>query len=120
MGAKIENPFETAKQALIVKPKTISIEAFNYKGSDDLKNLIDFVGTKPKAEVNEAGTIVLSFKKWTIVPNRIIFRNSYGEVVRAMTYAEAAEAYDISGQNDFSAVLKNKVQPKPEKEPKKK
>ena len=43
-----ENPFTVSKQALIIKPKTLAKEAFNYHGFADLKALISFVGSTPK------------------------------------------------------------------------
>jgi hypothetical protein len=109
-----ENLFLTAKTTLVIKPKTIAIEAFNYKGFDDLKNLIDFVGSTPKIEI-QLGQVVLSFRKHVVKPESIILRNAYGEVSRVMDYKEANAIYDIAAQSDFKPELKNKVQAKPEK-----
>jgi hypothetical protein len=109
-----ENLFTSSKQSLVIKPKTVAIQAFNYHGIADLENLIGFVGTTPKVNV-EKGTLVLSFGKKAIKDNSIILRNPFGEVDRVMTYAEANEMYEIAGQSDFKAEHKNKVQEKPKR-----
>ena len=111
----MENPFSNAKQALILKPKTVSITAFNYRNSSDLKNLIDFVGSKPKVDVNDSGAIVFSYKKHQIKDNSIILRDSFGNVTRVMGYAEAAEIYDVSAQSDFKPEMKVVPAPKVKK-----
>jgi len=110
-----ENPFASAKQSLILKPKTVAIQALNFKGFEDLKTLIDFVGNTPKIDVDKNGQPVLLYKKQVIKDNSIILRNSFGEVTRVMTYAEAAEIYEISAQSEFKAEHKNKVVDKPVK-----
>lgn len=110
-----ENPFASSKQSLILKPKTVAIQALHYKGFEDLKTLIDFVGSTPKIDVDKTGNPVLSFRKQTVRDNTIILRNSFGEVTRVMSYAEAAEVYEISAQSEFKAEHKNKVVDKPVK-----
>jgi hypothetical protein len=108
-----ENPFANAKQSLILKPKTIAIQAFNYKGLEDLKNLIDFVGSTPKIDVDKSGQPILLYKKNVLKENSIIMRNSFGEVTNVLTYPDAAEVFDISAQSEFKPEHKNKVQDKP-------
>jgi hypothetical protein len=112
-----ENPFSVSKQSLVIKPKTIAKQAFNYKGIADLENLIGFVGTAPKVNM-EAGKMVLSFGKQTIKDGSIVLRNSFGQVTDVLAYSQAAELYDIAAERDFKAEDKNKVTDKPVKKAK--
>ena len=109
-----ENLFVTSKQSLVIKPKTIAKQAFNYKGIADLENLIGFVGTAPKVNM-DLGKMVLSFGKQTIKDNSIVLRNSFGQVTDVLSYAQANELYDIAAQRDFVPTDKNKVEAKPKK-----
>jgi len=99
------NPFEVAKQSVILKTKVIPTMAFIYRGFPDLENLIKFVGSRPMIN----GDMTLQFKK-TIVPNNsVVLRNQYGEIVKVMTFADAADTYDIAAQSDFRPEDSNKV-----------
>ena len=102
---KATNPFEVAKQSVILKTKVIPTMAFIYRGFPDLENLIKFVGSRPMIN----GDMTLQFKK-TIVPNNsVVLRNQYGEIVKVMTFADAADTYDIAAQSDFRPEDSNKV-----------
>ena len=106
------NSFEVAKQSLVINPRSTSkTQAFVYRGMQDLENLIAFVGTSPKVSV-EKGKIVLAFKKQIILDNRVILRNSYGEVTAVMTYEEADKDFEILGQSEFLPEHKNKLEEK--------
>lgn len=109
-----ENLFLNAKQSLVIKPKTVAIQAFNYTGIADLENLIGFVGSNPKVAMDK-GVMILSFGKYTIKDKSIITRTPFGDVERTLTYAEAQELYDIAAQSEFKAEHKNKVVAKPVK-----
>jgi len=107
-----ENLFSTAKQSIIIKPKTVSKQAFNYKSLTDLENLIGFVGTEPKVKV-VSGKMLIIFGKHEIKENSIILRNSFGQVTDVMDYDRANELYEITAQSEFKAEHKNKVTAKP-------
>lgn len=107
----VVNSFETAKQSLVINPKSVKTQAFVYRGMQDLENLIAFVGSSPKVSV-EKGKIVLAFKKQIIFDNSVILRNSYGEVTSVMTYEKAQDEYEILAQSDFLPEHKNKVEEK--------
>jgi len=100
--------FETAKQSLIINPKSVKDHAFIYRGMQDLENLIAFVGSSPKVSVDK-GKIVLAFKKQIILDNRVILRNTYGEVTAVLTFEEADRDYEILAQSEFLPEHKNKV-----------
>jgi len=38
---------ENTKQSLALKPRVVVAQAFHYRGFKDLKNLIQFVGSRP-------------------------------------------------------------------------
>jgi hypothetical protein len=115
-----ENLFTTAKQYLIINPKTVSKQAFHYQSISDLENLIGFVGTEPKVKI-VTGKMVVVFGKHEIKDKSIILRNSYGQVTDVLSYEQANELYDIKAQSEFKAEHKNKVIQKPvvKKSPKK-
>jgi hypothetical protein len=114
------NIFETAKQSLVIQPKTQKEQAFVYRTIADLENLIGFVGTTPKVDIDK-GKMVLTFKKHIIGDGSVVLRNSYGEVTRVMTFEEANKIYDVAAQSEFLQEHKNKVvaKIKPEKVAKK-
>ena len=105
------NSFESAKQSLVINPRSTKTQAFVYRGMPDLENLIAFVGTSPKVSV-EKGKIVLAFKKQVILDNTVILRNSYGEVTAVMSYDEAETKYEILAQSVFLPEHKNKLEEK--------
>jgi hypothetical protein len=100
--------FETAKQSLVINPKSVKVAAFVYRGMQDLENLIAFVGSSPKVSV-EKGKIVLAFKKQIIADNRVILRNAYGEVTEVMTFEDAQRDFEIVAQREFAPEDRNKV-----------
>jgi len=102
------NSFETAKQSLVINPRSVKTQAFVYRGMQDLENLIAFVGSSPKVSV-EKGKIVLAFKKQIILDNSVILRNSYGEVTAVMSFEEAEKDFEIMAQREFQAEDRNKV-----------
>lgn len=110
--AQVANPFENAATIAILKPKTKPFETFIYRGFDDLEKLIKYVGSRPALNPD----LSLQFKKAIVKPNSVIIRNSFGEVVRVMTFEEAAENYDIAASSSFVADRdSNKVEAKPVK-----
>lgn len=107
------NTFETANSMVILRPKTTPVVALIYKGFEDLEKLIGFVGSKPVLNTDMS----IQFKKTLVKPNSVIMRNSFGEVVKVMTLAEASEQYDIAASAVYNAPEHaNKVQAKPIKE----
>lgn len=105
------NSFENAKQSLVINPRSLKTQAFVYRGMQDLENLIAFVGVSPKVSV-EKGKIVLAFKKQIILDNRVILRNSYGEVTAVMTYEEADKDFEVLAESAFLPEHKNKLEEK--------
>jgi hypothetical protein len=112
-------PFTNAKQSLLLKPKTTTIQAFIYHGIEDLENLIGFVGVAPKVNIDK-GQMVLSFGRTNIQNNSVIMRNAYGEVTKVLTLDEANAQYDIAASSEFLPEHKNKlvVKPKVSRKPK--
>ena len=104
----IENPFTSAKESIVITPKVTAEQVYHYKGFENLKNLIGFVGARPL--INEDGS--LQFRKVLIPENSIIFRNSLGQVTKVMNYESAGTMYDIVAQSDFLPEHKNVVVPK--------
>ena len=86
-----------AKKIMTIRPKAISQVAFHYSDFSDLKNLIQFVGSKPT--IDEAGN--LFFKKAKIVDNSIILRDSFGKVVAVLTEDEMKEKFEVTASCDF-------------------
>jgi hypothetical protein len=105
------NPFETAKSAVVLKPKSTPELCFIYRGMADLKNLIQFVGSRPI--INEDMSIQI--KKTVIPENSVIWRNPYGEVTKCMTFEQAFNSFEIAASNDFDSKFANKVLEKPVK-----
>jgi hypothetical protein len=114
-----ENLFSSSKQALVIKPKTTPQAAFNYRGFADLKNLISFVGSSPKIDISKSSEPVLTFKKHSLIDGCIVMRDSFGNVTKVMSYAEANELYEIAAQRDFEVKDSNKVVTVSKPEPKK-
>jgi hypothetical protein len=113
--AKVENVFEVASQSLVLAPKTLKVQAFIYKGLTDLENLISFIGTAPKVNI-EKGKMIISFGKSSVPDNSVILRTAYGEVLSVMTFDQAADKYDIAAQRDYDkAKDANVLVPKPVK-----
>jgi hypothetical protein len=108
------NLFETSEQSLVIRPKTVVTQAFHYSGIADLENLIGFIGSAPKVNIDK-GAMVLSFGKYLVKDNSIITRTPFGEVQRVMSCNEANELYEIAAQSEFKPEHKNKVVAKPVK-----
>jgi hypothetical protein len=104
-AATAANPFETSKNAVILKTKVVPEMAYIYRGFNDLKNLILFVGSKPMIN----GDMSLQFRKVVVPENSVVMRNKYGEIVRVLTFEQAALLYDIAAQSDFRPEDENKV-----------
>lgn len=105
--------FETAKQMVILRPKSTPVEAIIYKGFDDLESLIGFVGSRPALNPD----LTLQFKKQVVKPGSVVTRNSFGEVVAVMTLEQASERFDIAASAPYDPARDaNKVQAKPVKE----
>jgi hypothetical protein len=97
-----ENLFSTAKQTLVVAPKTNKEQVFIYKSIADLENLIKFIGTAPKVNI-EKGKMLLSFGKMQVPDVSVVFRSAYGEVLNVLTFEAANEKYDIMAQREFDS-----------------
>jgi hypothetical protein len=95
-----ENLFEVAKQSLVLSPKTVKIQAFIYRGVQDLENLVRFLGVTPKV-IFEKGKMSYQFGKKIISDNSVITRSIYGDILLCMTLSEANERYDIAAQRDY-------------------
>jgi hypothetical protein len=98
--AKEQNVFEVALQSLVLSPKTTKVQAFIYRSVNDLENLVRFLGVAPKV-IFDKGKMTYQFGKVLVPDNSVIMRDTYGTITRVMTYAEAAEKYDIAAQREF-------------------
>lgn len=106
MKEKIENSvFDSAKQSVVIRPKSVNQQAFVYRGYNDLKNMILFVGSKPT--IDENGD--LWFKKTKVVANSVLLRDAYGRLTEQLTFDEASEKYEIVAQSDFKPEHANKI-----------
>ncbi|NMC99107.1 MAG: hypothetical protein GYA62_05240 [Bacteroidales bacterium] len=104
--------FESAKQMVVIRPRTVNQVAFVYRDFSDLKNLIKFVGSKPS--IDEEGK--LWFGKLPIPDNCVVLRNSYGKVTEVHDFKAAEMYYEIAADSEFKPEHANKVEPKPVKE----
>jgi hypothetical protein len=98
--AKVENVFEVAAQSLVLAPKTVKVQAFIYRSISDLENLISFIGTAPKVNIDK-GKMVISFGKAIVPDGSVVLRSAYGEVTQVMNFEQAANLYDIAAQRDY-------------------
>jgi hypothetical protein len=95
-----ENVFEVALQSLVLSPKTIKVQAFIYRGVNDLENLVRFLGVAPKV-IFEKGKMNYQFGKLIVPDNSVITRSIYGDILLCMTLSEANDRYDIAAQRDY-------------------
>jgi len=95
--------FNPEKNIIVLKPKTLPKTVFNYKGIGSLKDLIQFTGSEPKVKINDKGEIEMSYRKKVLKDNSLVFCDAFGNVSEIMTYAEAAEIYEITAQKDTEA-----------------
>ena len=103
--------FSTAKQCVVIRPKATNVAAFIYHGFADLKNLLQFVGSKPS--IDEDGK--LWFKKMQIFDNSVILRDAYGRVVEVLKYEDAETKYEIVADSEFKPEHANKIAEAPNK-----
>jgi len=104
-----ENPFLSAGQSLIIKPKTIAKQAFKYSGVSDLENLIKFVGSEPKVKM-EQGKLHFTFGKKEVPDSSIVLRDAFGKVTDVLTMDEANELYEVAASREFDPKDANKVE----------
>jgi hypothetical protein len=98
-----ENVFESALQSLVLSPKTVKIQAFIYKGVNDLENLVRFLGVAPKV-IFEKGKMSYQFGKIIIPDNSVITRTIYGDIILCLTLDQANERFDIIAQRAYDNV----------------
>jgi len=96
--AQTPKTFETAKTSIVLKPKTKPEMAMVYRGLQDLKSLILFVGSKPV--LNADATI--QYRKHIVKDNSVIFRNANGQVSKILSFEEASKVYEIIADSEFS------------------
>ena len=102
------------KNVVILKPKAPEVVAFYYATSEDLANLIAFVGKSPTVDIDN-GVPVYKFRKHVVAPGSVVFRNEYGDITKVSTIKEVTEMYDTIQEHDFKAEHANKVQTKTKK-----
>jgi hypothetical protein len=90
--------FENARSNVIIRTKQIPKAAFIYHSQDDLKGAIEFVKSAPKASVNDAGKVVLSFGKCDLSDNTLILLNEVGKVSEIISLEEAEKRFEIVAQ----------------------
>ena len=96
------------KKVIAIRPLAVTQLAFVYTDFSDLKNLIQFVGSKPT--IDEAGN--LFFKKMKISDNSVILRDSFGKVVDVIPADKLKDKFEISAESDFKAEHIAKVEVK--------
>jgi hypothetical protein len=100
--------FASARQSVIIRPRTAEQQGFIYHNFSDLKNLVKFVGSKPS--IDEEGN--LWFRKQMIPDNSVILRNSYGQVTDVLSFDKAEEQYTVVLDSEFKPEHANKVEKK--------
>lgn len=103
----------------VVAPKVSTEVCFKYSETNDLKNLISFVGVKPSIDINAKGEIVPKFKKIEVPLNSYVFRNIFGEI-RIMNESDFNKNFVVDASHTFTASDKNEVKAKEVKEKKEK
>jgi hypothetical protein len=89
--------FENCKSNVILKVKVIPKPAFVYRTSNDLENLIKFVGSDPKVKI-ESGKLVMYYGKFVIKDNTVILLSEVGKVSQILNLVEADNLYEIAAQ----------------------
>ena len=92
-----QKEFATAKTSVVIKPKTKNELVMIYRGLQDLKSLILFVGSRPVLNADAS----IQYKKFIIADNSVVFRNGNGQVSKVMTFEEAENLYDIAADSFF-------------------
>lgn len=114
----------TKKENLVsIKPKTIEQIGFVYNGTEDLPNLIKFVGKSPTLEISKTtGQLEVCYRKTVIKEGTVVFRNSFGEVTHTLTPEQIAEKFEVVAYLEFKPenanVIQEKVKVIPEKKQK--
>lgn len=110
-----ENVFEVALSSLVLTPKTVPIQAFLYRGVNDLENLVRFLGIAPRV-LFEKGKMQYQFGKVIVPDESVVTRNAYGEILLCLSIKDANDRYDIKAQREFDNAKDSQVVvPKPKK-----
>lgn len=100
------------KNVVILKPKAPEVVAFAYAGTEDLANLIAFVGKNPTVSVQN-GNPVYTFRRHAVSVGDVVFRNEYGDVTKVMKGSDVSKVYDVLQEHDFDFKKhSNEVKPK--------
>ena len=103
---------QEVQNVLVISPKVKTKKVFLYTGLEDLKNLIEFVGTCPVIQSDTT----LKFKKVEVNPGVCIEVNAFGEVINVLTQDQVKANYTLEASAQFNpATDSNKVVPKPSK-----
>lgn len=78
-----------------VKPEL----CFNYRGMEDIPDLIGFVGVSPTINPD----LSLQVKKQTIKPGSFILRNEYGNITKVLTSDELEKSFEIRSSKPYSS-----------------
>lgn len=89
--------FENCKSLVILKIKVIPKPAFVYRSIADLKALIDFVKSEPKAKIIE-GKLTLAYGKVNLFDNCVVLLSEIGKVSQILTLEEAEKTFEIAAQ----------------------
>jgi hypothetical protein len=104
-NASTSKSFNTAKQCVVIRSKSPNTMGFVYHDFTDLKNLIQFVGTRP--QIDEDGK--LYFRKTQVKENSLILRDASGRVTNVLSYEEAERTFEIVAESDFKPEHANKI-----------
>lgn len=105
---KGEQPQPTGN-IFLFRPRVTPFKTFHYRGMEDLKSLIVFVGKSPQLQIGATGEPELVFKKTVVKNNTYLVVNSFGEIITQYTENEVKEKFDLIAQRPLTAEDINKV-----------
>jgi hypothetical protein len=100
-----EKSFAGSETLLVVSPKVKTEMCFHYRGSDDLINLIMFIGVRPFLNID----LSLQFKKMIVKADSFVFRNELGQVTKVLSSSEMEQKYEIRLASPYDVKWNNKL-----------
>jgi len=94
---------------VVISPKVSDKVMFNYRGIEDLPNLIGFVGKAPVIQTD----LSLHFRKQVVKPGDFIEVNQYGEVVTVFNEDIIKKSFVVKARKNYSDEFKNTIIAKP-------
>ena len=94
-ATQTELSFTNCKNNVVLKPKVTPKVAYVYRNvNTDLKGLIDFVKSEPKAKIVD-GKLTLCYGKFNLFENSVILISEVGKVSEVISFDEANKRFDI-------------------------